>query len=442
MPTFLAYLRDLNIFQSKDDRNINAYEYHSNKLATRVYLIGFTCIIISITIALSLVLQPETNNIISPTKQQFDLLPQNAQCPCTQLSFAYGTFLTVQVRFHKICSSDFISDRWINTIFSHFINGSYYVADFRLIGSAHFQVLKSLCQLISQYLNDRLQTLYSSSFVSSKALDKNGLQSTIDGLMQDFQLNVPLIFKSRLELITQLMFSNQLLPALDSTFDLSYYNDDQSINNTQISTNLRTIVNDDGSSCFCYYSYDCKEQSGIYYQNKTFPTFYHRLLVEIKGFYAGCTSINALLQSTLESFYNQSCLDEIFDYLPYENNFTALTTSNNTRFLINSTIQSMVNELMLEELIYNISHENYYKQCKPHICTYVQIERNSFYHILTTIIGLLGGLTLALQNHRCEATTTNATTTKNFDQSEIVQILPTNRHITNHSSLVTELRRV
>ena len=44
--------------------------------------------------------------------------------------------------------------------------------------------------------------------------------------------------------------------------------------------------------------------------------------------------------------------------------------------------------------------------------------------------------------HRCEATTTNATTTKKCNQSELVHTLPTNRHITNQISLVTELREV
>ena len=378
------------------------YEQHSNKIATRVYLVAFAMILISITIGLLLIVEANTKIIIYPNQEEFDGLPHDAQCPCTQLSIPYGSFLNVQVRFHQVCSSDLISNRWINAIFENlYHNRSYYVADFRSIGSGHFQVLRSLCQLSNRYFNDSLQSLYSRSFVSSKALDRNTLQSTIDGYMEDFQLNIPLIFKSRIELIKQFTFSNQLIPALDSTIYIVLRKlKTEGVNYTQLSTSIRSTANGDGSFCACVYSYDCREQSGIFYLNTSSiqSVGSDQLLLPMKNFYAGCTSLNALLQSTLEYFYNQTLLNQLLNYFPANHqNFPALSISNNTQFSMNSTIQSIINKLMLEELSYNISHQNFYAQCKPYICTYIKVERHQFYYILTTIIGLLGGLTLTLQ---------------------------------------------
>lgn len=105
MATFLEYLRDLNLFPSKDNTNTNVYEQHSNKLATRAYLLTFIFVVIGITIALSLIFQTETNVIISPTKDEFDAFSDHAQCPCTQLSFSYGSFISVQVISSRIDGS-------------------------------------------------------------------------------------------------------------------------------------------------------------------------------------------------------------------------------------------------------------------------------------------------------------------------------------------------
>jgi hypothetical protein len=52
---------------------------------------------------------------------------------------------------------------------------------------------------------------------------------------------------------------------------------------------------------------------------------------------------------------------------------------------------------MVEEWITNISYEKYYAQCAPIICTYSKVNRHDFVYVLTKIISLLGGLTLAIK---------------------------------------------
>lgn len=60
-------------------------------------------------------------------------------CPCLMNTMAYKEFAVMDTRIHQICSSDFISDEWINALYVH--DASRYSAiDFRTTASA--QVIK------------------------------------------------------------------------------------------------------------------------------------------------------------------------------------------------------------------------------------------------------------------------------------------------------------
>ena len=156
----------------------------------------------------------KTLTLHHPTEDQFSTLPLDAQCPCSQLSFSYGTFVTLEAKFHQVCSSDFISDRWIKTIFFGSNASQFYQSDIRSTGSAQFQVLASLCRLSKRSFEDGLNSLYATPLISSNAFYQDLLQSTVEGRIKEFELTVPLIFQSQLQLINQLTFGNQLIPAL------------------------------------------------------------------------------------------------------------------------------------------------------------------------------------------------------------------------------------
>ncbi len=78
-------------------------------------------------------------------------------------------------------------------------------------------------------------------------------------------------------------------------------------------------------------------------------------------------------------------------------NITALDISLLSHFLENSTIEDLLDELMIEEWNRSIMYENYFNECEPTECTYTHQTKNSIIYIVTTIIGLIGGLTKALK---------------------------------------------
>jgi hypothetical protein len=146
-------------------------------------------------------------------------------------------------------------------------------------------------------------------------------------------------------------------------------------------------------NCICESSARCASQSGVY----VYPT--HTVSFSVPGIYIGCYVIESLLQSNLECFYNQTCINILQSYFisPSLMNITALDTSLSSRFLKNSTIEDLLDELMVEEWNPSIMYENYFNECEPIECTYTHQTKNSIIYIVTTIIGLIGGLTTALK---------------------------------------------
>jgi uncharacterized protein YpmS len=78
-------------------------------------------------------------------------------------------------------------------------------------------------------------------------------------------------------------------------------------------------------------------------------------------------------------------------------NISSLDPILSSRYNKSSTIQELVNQLMVEN--WNLSHvyESYYKECQPKKCTYTFVTKNDAIYIVTTILGLIGGLVTVLK---------------------------------------------
>ncbi|CAF0854600.1 unnamed protein product [Adineta steineri] len=115
----------------------------------------------------------------------------------------------------------------------------------------------------------------------------------------------------------------------------------------------------------------------------------------VTGFYVGCYTTEALLRSTLECFYNQTCIDNLQIYLsPHSPMYvTALDSSLPSQYSEYSTIENLLNNLMIEEWNPTQMYDRYYDECQPIECTYTIKTRNNILYVITTLIGIIGGLT-------------------------------------------------
>ncbi|CAF1562192.1 unnamed protein product [Adineta steineri] len=148
------------------------------------------------------------------------------------------------------------------------------------------------------------------------------------------------------------------------------------------------------SDCNCHLSSTCVNQFSIYKNDSGNVT-----LFDVPGLYIGCYVIEALLQSTLQCFYDQNCIDELQVYLTTASpmNATALDPSLSSQYSENSTIENLLNSLMIEEWNSTQIYDRYYDECQPIECTYTIKTRNSIIYIITTMFGIVGGLITVLK---------------------------------------------
>ena len=84
-------------------------------------------------------------------------------------------------------------------------------------------------------------------------------------------------------------------------------------------------------------------------------------------------------------------------FQPITLNISALDPRLPSRFLPNTTMNAIVSHLMVEDWTNTTNVTAHYNQCKPYICTYTYTKPYNTLQIFTTVLGLGGGLSLALR---------------------------------------------
>ncbi|CAF4776502.1 unnamed protein product [Rotaria sp. Silwood1] len=398
MSSLKNYFVNLNIFQSSDDLTTDEEKEHerrSNIISTRIFFIVFIIVLFELAIIMKTRNRNTLITVENPSEDQFKNLPSDTHCPCSHISLSNGEFISIQTRFHQICSSDFISDRWIKTI-NFGLNTTYFSAyDFRTEGSAIFQSLESFCRLSKGYAIQSIDSFNKDLFISQEVLKESVFQSQINAIIQQFELSSPIEFSTQVVLIRKMIAGNRFLSALQTNY-MQWYMLWQN-NVTLIVIHNRLFLDPQASSsCSCRVHIDCNMelmifnqfgQSGIEY----FPPD-DKILMKIPGMSHSCLPVNTILLSTLECFYNQTCLNNLVSLLPTTANFTVISELEPSRYKLNSTIQTIIDNLMIEEWVTDISYKKYYKQCAPISCTYFKNDKYDWKFVLTQLIGLLASI--------------------------------------------------
>ncbi|CAF1086134.1 unnamed protein product [Adineta steineri] len=400
MNAIKTYFINLNLFEPDPDSGEREDELkrRSNIIATRIYLIVLILTLTAIAIGLRSTSETTIITLEYPTKDQLASLTFDNQCPCSRSSLSYDKFILMQPIFHQVCSSDFVSDRWIN-IFSDELNmgSAWYLetlADFRKFGRSYFQALLSYCHLSQSGIEESIRSFYGTTLSSSYALSEPVFRTQIEEIIKQFQVTTVQGFTDQLDLVFNIMFRNQFLSLLQT--DILYMYVDNSESGYQLEESYLSPYTDSlGQGCSCLTNTDCRAQSYVQLPSEyEYDYYYGEDKFLIPGVFASCKPMTAIQLSQLECFYNQSCVDYLISYFNTTEKFTALNITWQSKFTENSTVDSIVHEAMIEEWISNISYDKYYTECVPISCTYTQVKQYSYNLIITKLIGLLSGLTL------------------------------------------------
>jgi hypothetical protein len=386
----------LNLFES---RSTNPAIIYREIVATRLFLMFFSisvCILMAYT---SLSLRMRSKTIQTPSHSIYEQLqgqyPDTLQCPCTQIAIPYGKFIRVQPLFHQICSSDFVSQDWIDFTFAANLT-VIWPMDVRTSLSAMWQLIAALCQSSKTILIDAFDRFSNLPLISSTILHEELLQLKVQSELQliretaSSNLMQPL---TTVQLITEM---NGFMSGLSisyvpwSVISLSLFLPIQS---------TKYIQQGSTEGCYCDMLGSCPLPGNIYLYNmwETDAIYDTNIIVAnetLPGIIVDCSPLRMALASSLECFYSQECVDILLSTYPKTTNITILNTSLSNRFSPTANNEQLIKEGFLERILNETLYESYYNACSPIHCMYTYTLRFDWIYILTTLIALLGGLNI------------------------------------------------
>jgi hypothetical protein len=264
--------------------------------------------------------------------------------------------------------------------------------------SKQLQILGWLCDETRMIL-DFAASLYSDqTIVSASVWSRRFFREQTELSTEQYIRRIPAEF-GRLYRFVLETFRCSLLPtAFNTDWSLEY---GDPTNGYLLRTIPRVFSN---SSCNCLISGDCQQPLRVGPPDLVLP-----------GLVIGCLPLDGLRLSTLECFYSSECIANITRYLDYYTeidgspplNFTPPTSSPlvvppmdssaRSRFTVNTTIDTLITELFIEQLSSTSSYETYFATCAPIECRYEYVARQDLLYVVTTLLGLYGGLTVSLR---------------------------------------------
>ena len=366
------------------------------RIATRFYLIVLVNTVSILIVYTSLSLQTVDKTIESPSSKQYEEFQKRysdtLQCPCSVISIPYEEFIEVTPIFHQLCSSDFVQEWWYQSLVSYYDLAPHLLSS----ASSHFRTLAMFCQIANWTIVDATQRFSSTLFVKSLVPPQSLFDSETYSLINTFLNSTKAEFLNTISLIDAVFDANQYISAMGTNVDLMQRNlsvfglsGQESI---KIVTSSTTGTDENDHLCYCVRNSSCN-----------LPSIFDEYFLTVEGVRsAGCFVMDMVLQSSLLCWYDLNCIDDIrtlFEFfgVPLSENVTLLDSLRPSRFPPNTSIDIIVNQMMVEQWNSNSSYEKFYQKCNPAYCSYSYQERIHLVYIVTTILGLIGGLDIILR---------------------------------------------
>ncbi|CAF1183739.1 unnamed protein product [Rotaria magnacalcarata] len=381
------YLRNFNLFPSNSPTTIDSRTMKDQIISTHLFILSFCLSLAILIVYTSLATATKTLTLKQPTSDQYAQLYDKYQasitCPCTQISIDYGIFIHVNYTLHQVCTSAFVTKDWVTYL--RIAQGTQFfsVFDFRLTSQFTFPVLRSLCQLVNDAILNSLAHFYVTQYVSGYVIPSSLLESQAQALVNELRASTINEFSGSLDIVRQTTQANALHSALQSN----------AYNYLVPGYTYINIWPMFYGNCSCETSPECSTSSAFY----DGPTV--SVLSLVRGMRTGCYILEALLQSCLECFFDPICFDSLISYLNSTViwNGTVMNRTAPSRFLTTSTVGDILDELMIEIWNWTLTFDDYFEECRPIACSYTVTTRNDVVNIVTTLIGLVGGLVTGLK---------------------------------------------
>ncbi|CAF4086492.1 unnamed protein product, partial [Adineta steineri] len=251
-------------------------------------------------------------------------------CPCTNITVHYQSFISIKPYYHQLCSSDFVTrnSTWISLLYSSTAGIDYAYNDYRLFAASHFELLSSLYTLVNETIAEAINEFSRNIMINARVQSRENIESQANTALNRFCLSTPRTFVLILDFIRYMNQGNGIVSSILSNWHF--------ISSDTISPwdSLWALSHSYGNdNCSCGTSSMCISEA-----------LFNGLV--IPGLHVGCYPFESLLQSTLECLYNISCIDQLKSMYNYSN--ITFNPLNNSLSSANTTVQSLIETLFVE----------------------------------------------------------------------------------------------
>ncbi|UJR34666.1 hypothetical protein I4U23_027443 [Adineta vaga] len=424
---FIQIIKQLNLFKDINKRTENNIK--QQKFITRIYLSLLISSILILLLFHSLNSEIMTITVDKPSLITFDnlqkLYSNTIECFCSNMTILYSSFISLSPILHQVCRSDFVSDQWISILKDSTVNKI--TIDWRNRAFSQFLLLSDLCKLANKTIDDAVHRFLSQSFIVSNVLSKYDFDQQINLILKQFYQSTIDYFTLLVNTVHLLMQVDQpfmgssvqtsyseLIPNLIANVVTDQITDQQSLKYDQCfkfhSIGPRDI-NSTLINCICAIDSKCLSSIAIYdIDPESIVQSTYSIDYIVPGSFIGCSASNSLLFSTLECFYKDSdCFSILINYIydiyiqniEYPSWFDVRPLISNPildRYPPNISIEKIIEQVMIEQWNEYLLYDQFYQSCSPTYCTYSKkIRTKTFFEVITTLISIIGGLTLSLR---------------------------------------------
>ena len=397
--SFKAILAKLNLFKRE---SCSDAAMRRQLIYTRSFILSFSVIMILLTFYMFVSIQSKTIIIMNPSRTDYDRLYQShsetLQCICSKSFIPYSDFIEIIPNYHQLCQSDFVLLDWYDklAIGSEYDRELFFTTWARH-AALYFGQLSGFCSLASNTFNETYLTFSTKKLVSLTVIPSRVFQLQADSDASSFIRRTHEKFRASFSIIRSTTYVNQFASATGTNVRFDLRNQ-----KLEMIAGVQSIPNPNSpdmiiGGCQCISeAYRC----GFYGQFwSDLLNRWHTLTISLT---IRCFPMDIALKSTLECWYNQTCLDAVFTEMarygiPNNISISALSNDLNTRFPINKYMETIVDEMLMENWSNRISYDAYYQSCAPLSCSYKIEERFDSTVVILTILAVYSGLNKALR---------------------------------------------
>ena len=380
------YFSTFNLFPTVPPTT-DQFELQTQKISTYFYIVTLilsftTFTAYTLTITITKTFTEKEPSLVKYFKLNVKY-EESLTCPCMKISVDYGKFLHIDYALNQVCSSSFVTQTWIDLIKKSGKSSYIHSNDFRKVSPHIFRALMALCEQVDDTISRSVLQFYTDQYVSIDLTPLALVQSRAELIFNQYKSSTISRYLSSLGIMREMTATNAIF---------SYLGTNAQFYHSRTNFTVKGVI-------MKYDNCSCSRNSSCILPISFYSDLDWDLVFTVPGLYTGCYVFEALLQSNLQCFYNQTCLDELISFVDFTETFDGLVMNESLPSPFNSTtpVSEMLENLMTDNWTWSMEYEKYFNECRPFECTYLVGGRNSVIYAVTQLISLTGGLVTVLQ---------------------------------------------